>query len=59
MRRINEEANVSMLLVEQNAMLALDLAHSAYVLETGRIVMSGSAAEMKKNEQICKAYLGY
>ncbi|MGE0517346.1 MAG: ABC transporter ATP-binding protein, partial [Hyphomicrobiaceae bacterium] len=43
MRRINDEANVSMLLVEQNASLALDLADQAYVLETGRVVMSGDA----------------
>jgi branched-chain amino acid transport system ATP-binding protein len=59
MRRINEEANVSMLLVEQNAALALDLADQAYVLETGRIVMSGDAATVKGDEQIRKSYLGY
>jgi branched-chain amino acid transport system ATP-binding protein len=59
LRRINADANVSMLLVEQNAALALDLADNAYVLETGRIVMSGSASEMKKNEQIRQSYLGY
>jgi branched-chain amino acid transport system ATP-binding protein len=59
MRRINEEANVSMLLVEQNAALALDLADQAYVLETGRVVMSGDAATVKGDEQIRKSYLGY
>lgn len=59
MRRINQEAGVSMLLVEQNAALALDLADHAYVLETGRIVMSGSSAEIKGNDQIRKSYLGY
>ncbi|MGE0702041.1 MAG: ABC transporter ATP-binding protein [Hyphomicrobiaceae bacterium] len=59
MRRINEEAKVSMLLVEQNAALALDLADRAYVLETGRIVMSGDAATVKSDEQIRKSYLGY
>ncbi len=59
MRRINTEQNVSMLLVEQNAGLALELADDAYVLETGRIVMSGNAAEIKGNEQIRKSYLGY
>jgi len=59
MRRINEEANVSMLLVEQNAALALDLADQAYVLETGRIVMSGDAATVKGDEQVRKSYLGY
>ena len=59
MRRINRESGVSMLLVEQNAALALDLADHAYVLETGRIVMSGDAASVKSDEQIRKSYLGY
>jgi branched-chain amino acid transport system ATP-binding protein len=59
MRRINEESKVSMLLVEQNASLALDLADEAYVLETGRIVMSGKAAEIKSDAGIRKSYLGY
>jgi branched-chain amino acid transport system ATP-binding protein len=59
MRRINAEAKVSMLLVEQNAALALDLADHAYVLETGRVVMSGKAAEVKSDESIRKSYLGY
>ena len=59
MRRINAEAKVSMLLVEQNAALALDLADHAYVLETGRVVMSGRAAEIKNDEAIRKSYLGY
>ena len=59
LRRINQEAKVSMLLVEQNAALALDLADHAYVLETGRIVMSGDAKTVKSDEQIRKSYLGY
>jgi branched-chain amino acid transport system ATP-binding protein len=59
MRRINSEAKVSLLLVEQNAALALDLADHAYVLETGRVVMSGSAADIKRNEGVRKSYLGY
>ncbi|MBN9264192.1 MAG: ABC transporter ATP-binding protein [Hyphomicrobium sp.] len=59
MRRINEEAKVSMLLVEQNAALALELADHAYVLETGRVVMSGTSAEVRSDEQIRKSYLGY
>jgi branched-chain amino acid transport system ATP-binding protein len=59
MRRINSEAKVSMLLVEQNAALALELADQAYVLETGRVVMSGKASEIKNNEAIRKSYLGY
>jgi branched-chain amino acid transport system ATP-binding protein len=59
MRRINEEEKVSMLLVEQNAALALDLADNAYVLETGRVVMSGPAAVIKNDENVRKSYLGY
>jgi branched-chain amino acid transport system ATP-binding protein len=59
MRRINGEAKVSMLLVEQNAALALELADHAYVLETGRVVMSGKSAAVKSDEAIRKSYLGY
>jgi len=59
MRRINAEAKVSMLLVEQNAALALDLADHAYVLETGRIVMSGKAAQIKSDAGVRTSYLGY
>ncbi len=59
MRRINSEAKMSLLLVEQNAALALDLADHAYVLETGRVVMSGSAAIVKRDEGVRKSYLGY
>jgi branched-chain amino acid transport system ATP-binding protein len=59
MRRINQEAKVSMLLVEQNAALALELADHAYVLETGRVVMSGTSADVRSDEQIRKSYLGY
>ena len=59
MRRINAEAKVSMLLVEQNAALALDLADHAYVLETGRIVMSGKADDIKSDAGVRKSYLGY
>ena len=59
MRRINGEAKVSMLLVEQNAALALELADHAYVLETGRVVMSGKSSDVKSDEAIRKSYLGY
>jgi branched-chain amino acid transport system ATP-binding protein len=59
MRRINSQAKVSMLLVEQNATLALELADHAHVLETGRVVMSGTSATIKNNEAIRKSYLGY
>jgi branched-chain amino acid transport system ATP-binding protein len=59
MRRINSEAGVSMLLVEQNAALALELADHAYVLETGRVVMSGKSEDVKNDEGIRRSYLGY
>ncbi|MFV0297865.1 MAG: ABC transporter ATP-binding protein [Hyphomicrobiaceae bacterium] len=58
MRRINRETGVSMLLVEQNAALALDLACHACVLDTGRIVMSGDAATVGNDVQVRKSYLG-
>lgn len=48
----------TILLVEQNAFMALQVAHRAYVLETGRIVLSGSAAEVQSNPQVRSAYLG-
>lgn len=57
--KINREDKVSILVVEQNAQLALELADKAFVIETGRIVMSGSAAEIADNEDIRKSYLGY
>jgi branched-chain amino acid transport system ATP-binding protein len=57
-RRVNAEAGVAVLLVEQNAAAALDVAESAYLLESGRVVMNGTAAEMKANPDIQAAYLG-
>jgi branched-chain amino acid transport system ATP-binding protein len=57
--KINREDKVTILVVEQNAELALELADQAYVIETGRIVMSGSATEIAENEDIRKSYLGY
>lgn len=59
MRSVNESEKVSILLVEQNAAMALDLADSAYVLETGRIVLSGTAADIKQDEAVRRSYLGY
>ena len=59
LRRINEDEKVSILLVEQNAALALDLATHAYVLETGRVVMSGPSSVVKNDENVRKSYLGY
>jgi branched-chain amino acid transport system ATP-binding protein len=58
MRRINQEEKVSILLVEQNARLALELADTAYLLETGRVVLSGPSADMKRNDAVRRAYLG-
>ena len=59
LRRINGESRVSMLLVEQNAALALELADHAYVLETGRVVMAGPSSVVKNDENVRKSYLGY
>ena len=59
MRTINKEDRVSMLLVEQNASLALDLADHAYLLETGRVALSGPSDTIKNDESVRKAYLGY
>jgi len=59
MRGINTDEGVSVLLVEQNAALALELADRAYVLETGQVVISGSAAEVGSNESVRRAYLGF
>ena len=55
--RINEQG-VTILLVEQNANMALQAAHTAYVLETGRITMTGTGAELLADERIKEAYLG-
>ena len=59
LRRINESERVSMLLVEQNAAMALELAGRAYLIETGRVVLSGSAADIKRDDAVRRAYLGY
>jgi branched-chain amino acid transport system ATP-binding protein len=59
LRKVNEEEDVAMLIVEQNAGVVLELADTAFVLETGDIVMSGTAAEIRDHETIRAAYLGY
>ena len=59
--RVLEEINkegTTILLVEQNALMALSIAHRAYVLETGRIVLSGTGKELLDNSQVKEAYLG-
>jgi branched-chain amino acid transport system ATP-binding protein len=57
--RIQKQERVSVLLVEQNASLALELADHAYLLETGYVVASGSAKKLADDPQIRRAYLGY
>ena len=59
MRRINQEEGVSMLLVEQNATLALELADHVYLLETGRVVVSGPSSVIRNDEAVRRSYLGY
>jgi branched-chain amino acid transport system ATP-binding protein len=59
LRRVNGEMGVAMLIVEQNAALALDLAAHAYLLETGRVVMDAPAAVIGADESIRRSYLGY
>ena len=56
---INQREQVSLLLVEQNAAMALELASHAYLLETGRVVLSGAADELRRNDAVRRAYLGY
>jgi len=59
LRTVNEKERVSMLVVEQNASMALDLADHAYLIETGRVVLSGTAEEIKTNDAVRASYLGY
>ena len=59
LRTINRDEKVSMLLVEQNATLALNLADHAYLLETGRVVMSGTSDDIASDEAVRQSYLGY
>jgi branched-chain amino acid transport system ATP-binding protein len=59
LRDIREREGVSMMLVEQNAAMALDLADHAYLIETGRVVLQGSSQELKNNDSVRRSYLGY
>ncbi|HSB86319.1 MAG TPA: ABC transporter ATP-binding protein [Ilumatobacteraceae bacterium] len=56
---LNEEEGVTMFIVEQNANLALDIADRAYVIEAGHIVLSGKADELRENDAVRRAYLGF
>ena len=59
LRSINKQEGVSMLLVEQNASIALELADHAYLLETGRIILAGPSSVISSDESVRRAYLGY
>jgi branched-chain amino acid transport system ATP-binding protein len=59
MQRIRAEQRVSILLVEQNATLALEVADHAYLLETGRVVLGGPSSVVKADEAVRRSYLGY
>jgi branched-chain amino acid transport system ATP-binding protein len=57
-KKVNEENNTTIFLVEQNANLALQVAHRGYVMETGRITLADSAQRLLADEKVRKAYLG-
>jgi branched-chain amino acid transport system ATP-binding protein len=59
LRAINAESRVSILLVEQNASLALDLADHVFLLETGRVVLAGTSDVLRRDDAIRRSYLGY
>jgi branched-chain amino acid transport system ATP-binding protein len=59
LRAINQEEGVSMLMVEQNASLALALADHAFLIETGRVVIGGTAEDLRADEAVRRVYLGY
>ena len=58
-RSINAADHVAVLLVEQNARLALDLSSEAYVLEVGRVAVSGKSSDLQGQESVRRSYLGY
>jgi branched-chain amino acid transport system ATP-binding protein len=58
-RAINEQDKVTVLVVEQNASIALETAAHAYVLEAGKVAVSGPSAELQQNEAVRRSYLGY
>lgn len=57
--RINREQGISILLVEQNSRMALSVAHQGYIMENGKIVLEGSAQELRENEDVREFYLGH
>jgi branched-chain amino acid transport system ATP-binding protein len=58
-RRLNEKSGLAVLVVEQNATLALESAARAYVLEVGQVAVSGASDELRRNESVRRSYLGY
>jgi branched-chain amino acid transport system ATP-binding protein len=58
-RRLNEERGLTVLVVEQNAAVALDSSHAGYVLEAGRVALAGTSRELRADESIRRSYLGY
>ena len=58
-RRLNEEEGLAVLVVEQNATLALAAAQRAYVLESGRVAVEGPSAELREHDEVRRSYLGY
>jgi branched-chain amino acid transport system ATP-binding protein len=58
-KRLNEEDGLTVLVVEQNATIALDVAARAYVLEVGKVAVAGTSDELKRHEGVRKSYLGY
>jgi branched-chain amino acid transport system ATP-binding protein len=55
---LSQEKKTTILLVEQNARAALKIAHRGYVLETGKVILEGAAAELLENKDVQRAYLG-
>ncbi len=58
-KELNEREGLTVLVAEQNANIALQVASTAYVLEVGRVALSGPSAELQKDESVRKSYLGY
>jgi branched-chain amino acid transport system ATP-binding protein len=58
-RRVNEQEGLAVLVVEQNAILALGAASRAYVLEAGRVALDGESADLREHESVRRSYLGY
>ena len=59
LKMLNRDRGTSLLLVEQNAAMSLAMSHHAYLLETGRIVISGPSVEIREHDAVRKSYLGY